>query len=91
MSQSSYAIGFKPADEQWKNMKAAWDACEKAGIPVPLQVLNFFSGENPGDKLGMEISLKPVKSSADARDFYDLEVADLVKMGIKTVRFVNSF
>lgn len=27
MGMSMHVVGYKPADEHWKKMKAAWDAC----------------------------------------------------------------
>ncbi len=31
MSTDLYVVGYRPADEQWDTMKAAWEACEAAG------------------------------------------------------------
>jgi hypothetical protein len=32
MSMSTYILGYKPTDEKWKEMKAAWDAWKKTKV-----------------------------------------------------------
>ncbi len=47
----SYNVeGVKPPDAKWKKMKAAWVACEDAGISVPDEIYEFFNGETPDEK-----------------------------------------
>jgi len=44
---------FQPLDhenERWLEMKAVWDACEKASLPIPHSVLGFFNHEAPDDR-----------------------------------------
>lgn len=47
MSGDMHVRAFKPADEKWLAMKAAWDACVAAGADVPDKVERFFDGEEP--------------------------------------------
>ena len=54
---SMHVVGFKPADEQWKKMKAAWDACKTAGVDPPQTVTEYFDGNDPGDAPGMEVDI----------------------------------
>lgn len=58
MSMSMHVVGFSPADEHWKKMKSAWDACVAAGIDPPAEVSNFFDGEDPGDAPGKEVEIE---------------------------------
>ena len=51
MSMSTSVVGFVPPDEEWKKMKAVWDACANADVETPNDVDDFFSGKEP-DKNG---------------------------------------
>lgn len=100
MGMSSYVVGIVPPDETWKKMKAAWDACEAAGIPVPEPVRRFFNGEAP-DPAGVVVPLgsawkAPEAGSAvqpykgDAADGFEVDLAKLPPH-VKRIRFVNSY
>lgn len=39
MGLSTHAVGFKPADEKWRKMKAIFDNCVELGLPVPKEVM----------------------------------------------------
>lgn len=47
MGMSTYVVGVKPADAKWKQMKAVYDACESAKLPVPREVEKFFNDDKP--------------------------------------------
>jgi hypothetical protein len=49
-------VGFKPANDRFKEMKAVWDACVRAGISVPAEVRHFFHDKAPDDQ-GVEVPL----------------------------------
>ncbi len=49
MSSHTNVIGFKPPDEKWRKMKAAYDACTEAGLDPPKEVEKFFEGRIPDD------------------------------------------
>jgi len=38
-------------------MLSVWNACETARVEIPDEVIDFFDGEYPMDKPGMEVSL----------------------------------
>ncbi len=49
---------YRSADApEFKKMKAAYDACENAGIEVPKEVLQFFKGMSPSESLEVELQL----------------------------------
>jgi hypothetical protein len=92
MSMSTHIVGFRPADQKWKEMKAIWDACNSAGVDLPKAVYDFFDGEHPADKPGAEVDLKgAVKEwSADERDGYELDLSKLPP-DVKFIRFYNAY
>ncbi len=79
MSLSTHAVGFRRPDEQWRKMKAAWEACEAAGAPIPVEVSEFFNDEPPDDKPGMEIELGDacVEYTDDMIRGYEIDVSKL--------------
>jgi len=47
MSFSVIVEGVTPPNAKWKKMKAAWDACEAAGVNPPKEVSEFFGDNDP--------------------------------------------
>ncbi len=92
MGMSTHCVGFRPPDEQWSKMKAAWESCEAAGIPVPSEVEEFFAFDPPGDKPGQEIELGDAVSEYSCEDGsgYEVDVAELPP-NITIIRFINSW
>jgi len=95
MSMSTNVIGFAPPDDDWRKMKAVWDACTMAKLPIPPEVDKFFNGEEPDD-VGVKIPLRyPMHESvreysADMREGFDIDLSKLPKQ-VKILRFYNSF
>ena len=93
MSMSTYVKGFRPPDKKWKEMKAVWDACEKADIEKPDEVLEFFGHDEPDDS-GVEVNLEKdaccKEFDCDGHSGFEIEVSKLPK-DIKIVRFYNSW
>jgi len=93
MSMSTRVIGIKPPDEKWRHMKAAYEACIKAQIPVPKEIDVYFDYEEP-DPVGVVVDLHSHDSVRSYRDDASegLEV-DLKKLpkDITILRFVNSW
>lgn len=96
MSMSTHVVGFRPPDEKWRKMKDAWEACARAGIEIPRDVLDFFNGEQP-DECGVEVSLLYPKPhacvspyKADMRDGFEIDITKLPP-GVTVVRFYNSY
>lgn len=93
MSMSKYVEGIIPPDKKWKEMKAVYDACEKAGVGLPIDVDAFFDGEIPHDK-GAVINLMdhsaitPVME--EMTDGYEVEIAKLPK-NVKFIRIYISW
>lgn len=92
MGMSTTVVGFRPADEQWQKMKAAWDACRAAGIEPPIEVVKFFDGEYPGDKPGQEVDLGAAKREwgNEHSSGYEIDVETLPQ-GVRFIRFYNSW
>lgn len=95
MSVSLHIYGIRPPDDDWRKMKAAWEACEAAGIDVPSEVLLFFDEERPDDA-GVLVGLSHTTDNPIAREYrgeydsgYEIDIADLPP-GIKTIRAVLS-
>jgi hypothetical protein len=91
MSMSTHVVGFRPADEKWKTMKAIWDACEDAGVQIPKEVEKFFGYETPDDS-GMDVDLGNALTewSDESREGYELDVTKIPK-DLTIIRFYNSW
>ncbi len=93
MSMTTSVVGIVPPDAKWREMKAVWDSCTKAGVPVPEKVSTFFNDENP-DEAGVVVDLykSPAVKEWNAEDEQGLEV-ELAKLPphIKFLRFCNSY
>ncbi len=99
MSRSTYIKGCRPPDAKWSKMKAAYDACQLAGVAVPDEVEKFFNGEPP-DPSGVEVALMDYGNAKkrgivtayrdDAREGYEVDVTKLPK-DVTLIRFVNSW
>lgn len=94
MSMSTHVKGFKPPDEKWKKMKAVWDACDKAKVDPPKDVLEFFGGETP-DEAGVEVDLEEEKcckewDDSDMQSGFEIDVTKLPK-DVTLIRFYNSY
>lgn len=89
MSMSTHVIGFAPPDDKWKAMKAIWDSCEAAGVPIPKEVERFFGGERP-DESGVEVDVPVREWGDDSREGYEIDVA-AIPAHVKSIRFYNSW
>lgn len=92
MSMSTHVVGFKPADRKWKDMIAAWDSCEKAGVPVPNEIQEFFGWEPPEDRPGMEVDLGDSCEEwcAEMRNGYQIDISK-VPEGVRYIRVYNAY
>jgi hypothetical protein len=92
MGMSTHACGYRNADEKWNQMKAVWNACEKAGVSIPDDVYNFFDGESPDDKVGMEVELgESCKEWCDDyREGYEIDLTKIPK-DVSFIRVYNSY
>ena len=84
-----YVQGIVPPDERWVEMKAVYDACQKAEITLPREVCIFFDDEEP-DPAGVIIDLDAKKWRGDERVGLEIDVADLPPH-VKTIRFIVSY
>lgn len=96
MGMSTGIRGFKPPDEKWQKMKAAWDACEAAGTDQPKAVGEFFRWDRPDDA-GVAVPERELEAcgalrryTADAVDGYEVDVTKLPP-DVKIIRFTNSW
>lgn len=90
MSLSYSIVGIATPTPEYKKMKAAYDACMAAKVPVPEEVWDFFDGEIPGDD-GMEVDIEHKEWSDDKREQwgYELEIKD-IPVACTRIRFVIS-
>ena len=49
MSMSTSIQAITERDSNWDKMKAVWDACKKARVPVPDEVFEYFDYNEPSD------------------------------------------
>lgn len=91
-----HAAGFKPVDDRWRQMKAAYDACTAADVPVPERVSKFFNHDTP-DEAGVEVEESDLKAcgaitewEADMREGYEIHV-DRIPPDVKIVRVYMSY
>lgn len=89
MGMYTYVIGFKPADEKFKQMKQIYDACHKVGVSVPSEVLKYFNGNIPDDS-GVEVELKGKQYSNECNEGIEIDLREL-DPNIKIIRFINSY
>ena len=89
MSMSTHVIGFAPPDDEWKKMKAVWDACDNAGLPIPRKVEEFFGGDPPDDA-GVEVKLMVEEWRDEGREGYEVNL-DKVPKHVKRIRFYNTW
>lgn len=93
MGMSTHVVGFRPPDERWKKMKAAWDACKAAGIEIPDEVLAFFNYVAP-DPRGVEVEIEKLpctkEFSTDSKSGFEINVTKLPD-GVTVVRFYNAY
>ena len=93
MGLSIHIVGFKPADEKWEKMKAVWESCEAAGIPIPPDVEKFFRWEKP-DESGVTVDRSALGSAVE--EFSNMEASgfqvDLTRLhkDVKILRFYIS-
>jgi len=92
MGMSTFVVGFRPADEKWKKMKSAWDACEAVGTKMPEEVSDFFDGTPPGDKPGAEVDIRRAlcEWSDESRAGYEVDLGKLPK-DVNILRFYVSW
>lgn len=93
MSMSSHIVGFRPPDAKWRKMKAAYEACDAAGLDIPDEVASFFNHEAPDDS-GVEVEIEDTKAvteySAEMREGYEVDLTKLPP-DVKIIRFFNAY
>ena len=94
MSMSTSVSGFVPPDEKFNAMYAVYQSCEKAGVPIPVEVSKFFNGEKP-DINGVIIHLTHGSPAVkewhnDYAQGYEVDLTKLPK-DIKILRFDNTW
>lgn len=95
MSMSKHVEGIVPPDQKWRDMKRVYDACEKAGIDLPVEVDAFFDGEIPCDQGAVinlidHIAVQPLSDIEEMAEGYNIEIAELPK-NVKFIRFYMSW
>lgn len=101
MGMSTFIYVIKPPDEDWKKMKAIWDACKEAGVDPPEPVGKYFDWEQPDDEgvhrgyshYDFERGEAPAylrRFRKDHQDGFEVVVADIPE-DIKIIRLVNSW
>ena len=93
MGMSTHVIGIKPPDEKWQRMRAVWETCAAAGVPVPAEVNKFFGYEKP-DPRGVLIEIEKTdavkKYNADGQQGFEIVVSKLPP-DVTVVRVYNSW
>lgn len=92
MGMSTYVLGFREPDEEWKKMKEVYDVCVKNKIEPPKEVHEFFNWEPPKDE-GIEVDMSKMcehYSPHECAEGYKIKISDLPKH-ITYICFVNSY
>jgi hypothetical protein len=96
MGMSTHVVGFKPPDDKFKKMKAAWDACKLAGVNPPKEVLQYFNDCEP-DPSGVEIDEATLTKAEAVKEWgndhgagFEIDVRKLPK-DVVIVRVYNSW
>lgn len=89
MSMSMYVVGIMPPNQRYLEMKAIWDSCVQADIPVPEGVEEYFHGEDPDDT-GIRIDISSSEWQSDCDGGLEVQVKD-IPPGVETIRFVCSY
>ena len=102
MSMNTHIYGIKPPDKKWKAMKAVWDACEKANIEKPDEVLAFFDQGVPDDA-GVLVNMEELDCCTEFdkegeqgfEQGFEIDIEKMAKSqltkDIKIIRFCNSW
>jgi len=92
MGMSTRVHGLVPPDAKYLAKLDAYLACERAGVSIPVELMDFFEGRPNAD--GMAISIKDAVSEfSDSNTATDGWIVDLSKLDpkVKKIRFVNSY
>jgi uncharacterized protein YfbU (UPF0304 family) len=96
MGMSTHVIGFKPADDKFKKMLTAWDACIAAGVKPSEEITAFFGTQwrTEVDAAGVQVDVRSSdavrKWRGDCREGYEVDLREL-DPDIKVLRFYNSW
>lgn len=92
MGMSTYVVGYRAPDAEWKKKALAWVACIDAGVEPPDELEEFFDGQDPSEQDGCEVSIRKATTewSGDGKAGLELDLEKLPP-GVKIVRFVNSW
>lgn len=88
MSMSTHIYGFRPPTESYKKMFAVYQACEKAGVPLPKEVEEYFDYEVPSEK-GMRVDISDAVTKQETGE-WDVEINALPK-DVTIITFENSW
>jgi hypothetical protein len=88
---STYVMAFKGQDEEWSNMKNVYEACQKANIAVPEEVMEFFENKKPSI-YGANVDIKSATSkwNEDMQEGLEVDLTELPD-GVRFIRFINSW
>lgn len=88
---STHVVGIKPPDEKFEQMLEIYQSCEKAGVSIPKEVLEFFNYEEP-DEAGVIVNIQDTSAVDDlgGNSGYEVDVT-LLPPDIKIIRFFNSY
>lgn len=96
MGMSTHVVGFRAVNDEWRRMKAVWDACRAARVPVPSEVSLFFGGSEP-DPAGAEVDQAGLvrcgavrKWTEEGRSGFEVLV-DKLPPGVTVVRVYNAW
>lgn len=77
---SSHVEGFVPADQNWNDKLAVWNACKKAKVEIPKEIYDFFDGEDPNNKAGKTVDIKAAVKQAALKK---LNTEELKALGLQ--------
>ena len=92
MGMSTHVVGFKGADDKWREMKRVYETCEAAGVSIPDEVDDYFDGCGPGDSPGMDVDISDCVSDYEGEACSGIEV-DITRLppDVSKIRFFNAW
>lgn len=81
MSTQVTVTGFKPPGEEWRKMRAVYDVCMQANVPVPEEVLRFLE-RNPLSEDGVPVSEDDLRQAGAVKDVYHTDIGVITALDI---------
>lgn len=90
MGHHCYVQCLRKPDSKWRQMKAAYDACQAAGVGAPQEVREFFDDCVPDPRGGVMLDCPSKKWSEDSLSGIEVAIKDIPEH-VTHIVFTNSW